>query len=105
LAERHQFERGEEVRVISNPGQGKGELEENVTLTGTWRDRMLLRNRGLFEWLRLASKPASLGGPVLDPAGKVIGMTTFREVGFPEVVYSIPLAGLHRAIRQAEARN
>ena len=105
LAERHQFDRGEEVRVISNPDQGKGDLEENVSLTGTWRARMLLRRRGLFEWLRLASKPACLGGPVLDPAGKVIGMITYREPDFPEVVYSIPLSDLHKAVRLAQARD
>jgi S1-C subfamily serine protease len=104
FADRHQFQRGQKVMVISNPDQETGDPEENVVLQGHWQAKVLLLRNRSFDAVRLTSKPLTLGGPLLNAAGKVVGLVTFRQQGLPEVVYGIPLQDLQKAIRLAESR-
>jgi S1-C subfamily serine protease len=104
LAERHTFQRNEKVKTISNPDSGSGDPEENVVVQGNWLARGLLTANQVFDGFRLTTKPTCLGGPVVNGAGKIVGIITFRHQGQRERVYGIPVRDLHMVIRFAESK-
>jgi S1-C subfamily serine protease len=98
LAEAHEFQRGEQVTVLGNPGAEKKELRENEATSGVVAGKFLEMD---LEELRVSLKPANAGGPVLDSAGKVIGMITLRAVR-PGRAYSVPWKDLHKALARVD---
>jgi S1-C subfamily serine protease len=104
VAGSYTFKRGQEVIVIGNPSvDGKLTLE-NAVSRGLMSSKATVKERSYYQ-LSVAVNPGNSGGPVLDSAGKVIGIVTLKGVNKEGMAFSIPVEELNAALGSVARRS
>lgn len=103
MAKNYQFQRGEAVTIIGNPGLFNGvETLETAVSTGILSTTHPLQGREHYQ-LGAAVNGGNSGGPVFGEAGQVIGVIVSKSLSEDEISFCIPVREAIRAI--AEARS
>ena len=101
----HVFRRGQDVVVIGNPGVG-GRSLECVVSRGVLGSKVVETGRSYYQ-LSGSINPGNSGGPVIDLAGRVVGVVVSKAAKQEGLAFCIPAADLasmtHRALTQSEA--
>ena len=96
----HRFRRGQDVVVIGNPGLGGGVGLECVVSRGVLGSKISEGPRAYYQ-LSGSVNPGNSGGPVLDLAGRVVGVVTLKASRQEGLGFCIPAADLAHATRVA----
>lgn len=103
MARNYQFQRGEAVTIIGNPGLFNGvETLETAVSTGILSTTHPLQGREHYQ-LGAAVNGGNSGGPVFGEAGQVIGVVVSKSLSEDEISFCIPVREAIRAT--AEARS
>lgn len=95
--------RGAELLIIGNPGVGDEITIENAVSRGLAGGFTTIRNR-LFLQISAPINPGNSGGPVLDEAGRVIGMVTMKATEKESLAFAVPAREIANALAQAKQR-
>lgn len=101
----HTFRRGQDVVVIGNPGiGGEGDSLECVVSRGVIGSRV---GEGPLSFYQLSGSvnPGNSGGPVIDMAGRVVGVVTLKARREEGLAFCIPAGDLARATRAAASQS
>lgn len=100
LATAYKFIRGAEVTTIGNPGVG-GELTlQNAVSRGVMSTEVEIDDQQFYQ-LSMSINPGNSGGPVLDSAGRVIGIATLKAKEEEGIAFCVPLADVTEALKTA----
>ncbi len=103
MAKNYQFQRGEAVTIIGNPGLFNGvETLETAVSTGILSTTHPLQGREHYQ-LGASVNGGNSGGPVFGEAGQVIGVIVSKSLSEDEVSFCIPVREAIRAITEARS--
>jgi len=97
VANAFKYRKGEDVTVIGNPGDGPDQVLENAISRGVMSTKVVIDGQDFYQ-LSIAVNPGNSGGPVFDPAGRVIGVVTLKSSDKEGVAFCIPNADLRSAL-------
>jgi S1-C subfamily serine protease len=97
LARSYRFLKGEDVIVIGNPGLGDEAVLENAVSRGVMSSRAVIDGQDYLQ-MSIAINPGNSGGPILDPAGRVVGVATLKSSKAESLGFGIPVEELHASL-------
>jgi S1-C subfamily serine protease/HEAT repeat protein len=97
IAEAYRYQKGDDVLVIGNPGIGGKVVLENAVSRGVMSTRTEIEGQPFYQ-LGIALNPGNSGGPVVDLAGKVIGVASRKASNLEGTAFSIPVEDLRLAV-------
>lgn len=103
IAQAYQFQKGDDVLIIGNPGVGTKLVLENAISRGVMSTRTTLDGQPFYQ-LGIAINPGNSGGPVIDLAGKVIGVASRKATQLEGTAFCIPVEDLRAAMAKVESR-
>ncbi|WDI41021.1 S1C family serine protease [Bremerella sp. P1] len=103
MAKNYQFQRGEAITIIGNPGLFNGvETLETAVSTGILSTTHPLQGREHYQ-LGAAVNGGNSGGPVFGEAGQVIGVIVSKSLSEDEISFCIPVREAIRATATARS--
>jgi len=104
LSDGYQFQKGEDVTVIGNPGLGDGKMVlENAVSRGVMSGKVNFDGKDFYQ-LSIAINPGNSGGPVFDSAGRVVGVATLKTTKQEAIAFCIPPADVRAAIERIHSQ-
>ena len=103
IAEAYQFQKGDDLLVIGNPGAGAKLVLENAISRGVMSTRTTLDGQPFYQ-LGIAINPGNSGGPVIDLSGKVIGVASRKATQLEGTAFCIPVEDLRAAMAKVGSR-
>ncbi|WP_165072609.1 HEAT repeat domain-containing protein [Paludisphaera rhizosphaerae] len=100
IADAYKFQKGADVLVIGNPGFGKDMVLENAVSRGVMSTKAAIEGRDYYQ-MSIAINPGNSGGPVVDGAGKVVGVATLKSNLLEGTAFCVPADDLRTVITQA----
>jgi S1-C subfamily serine protease/phage FluMu protein Com len=102
VAAHYEFQRGQDVTVIGNPGAGDGRTAlENAVSRGVMSSQLTIDGMKHYQ-LSITVNPGNSGGPVFDPTGQVIGVIDLKANKREGIAFCIPVRDLHAALAKVE---
>jgi S1-C subfamily serine protease len=102
MADGYQFKRGQDVTIIGSPGVGARVTLENAISRGVLSTRATVERQDYYQ-LSASINPGNSGGPVLDSAGKVVGVMSRKANDKEGLAFAIPWEDLHASVRSTES--
>jgi S1-C subfamily serine protease len=104
VAGRYEFQRGQDITVIGNPGLGDGAITlETAVSRGVMSTKLRLDNLDFFQ-MSISVNGGNSGGPVFDSTGEVVGVVVAKAKKQEGMAFCIPVHDLQAAIAKAEAQ-
>src|SRR5579864_3636344 len=103
VADSYQYQKGDDLLVIGNPGAGDKLVLENAVSRGVMSTKAVIDGQNFYQ-LGIAINPGNSGGPVIDSAGKVIGVATLKSSKLEATAFCIPVDDLRAELAQAESQ-
>ena len=99
LAPNYEFQKGEDVIVIGNPGLGDEVVLENAISRGVMSAKTVIEGMNFYQ-MSIAINPGNSGGPVFDSTGRVIGVATLKANKAEAMGFCIPVEELKVASKE-----
>ncbi len=96
------FRRGMDITVIGNPGMGALIIESAVS-KGILSAVTTIDHQTYYQ-LSVSINPGNSGGPVLDPAGRVLGIATLKAADKEGLGFCIPTEDLRAAVEKVRGQ-
>jgi S1-C subfamily serine protease/HEAT repeat protein len=97
IANAYQYQKGDDLLVIGNPGIGAKLVLENAINRGVMSTKTTIDGLPFYQ-LGIAMNPGNSGGPVIDRSGKVIGVASSKASQLEGTAFCIPVEDLRAAL-------
>jgi S1-C subfamily serine protease len=99
VAPTYQFQKGEDITVIGNPGLDAETVLVNAVSRGVMSSKTVIEDMNYFQ-LNISINPGNSGGPVFDSGGRVIGVATLKASKAEAVAFCIPVDDVQTAMKE-----